>query len=82
MRPELAHRDAEGVAYRTLHGLGDADAAWLGERLNARRDVDAVTLHIGLAAEQHLADVDADAERDRLVVGMPHGFVTKLALDR
>ena len=82
LRSELAHRDAEGVAHRTLHGFRDADPAWLGERLNARRDVDAVTLHIGLAAEQHLADVDADAKGDRLVVGMPHGFVAELALDR
>ena len=81
LRSELAHRDAECVAHRTLHGLSDADSAWLGERLNSRRDVDAVTLHIGIAAEQYLADIDADAKRDRLVVGVPHGVVTKLALN-
>ena len=83
LRSELAHRDAESVAHRTLHGFGDADAAWLGERLNARRDVDAVALHIGLAAEQHLAEVDADAKRDRLVVvALPHRLVAEFALDR
>ena len=83
LRSELAHRDAESVAHRTLHGFGDTDSAWLGERLNARCDIDAVALHIGLAAEQHLADVDADAKRDRLVaVALPHRLVAEFALDR
>ena len=52
------------------------------ERLEARRDADAVTLDAGLAAEQHLADVDADAKRDRLVVALPHRLVAELPLDR
>src|SRR5919106_3326577 len=78
---ERAYRDAEGVAHGALHGVGDADAPWLSDCLKARRHIDAVPLHVGIAAKQHLADVDADAERDGLVIGMPDRVVAELALD-
>jgi hypothetical protein len=40
----------------------DQDAAWLGELLQAGGDVDAVAVDV-LAVDDHVAEVDADAER-------------------
>ena len=47
---------------------GDADAARLGQRLQPRGDIDAVAVDV-VAIGDHVAEVDADAEGDALVLG-------------
>src|SRR5579863_8127647 len=46
---------------------GETDAAWLGDALEPRRDVDAVAEDV-LAVDQHVAEMDADAIEDALVL--------------
>ena len=46
----------------------DADAAGLGERLEPRRQIDAVAIEIA-ALDDHIAEIDADAQEDVLIGG-------------
>jgi hypothetical protein len=64
---EVLQYDPELVAHRIAHGARDENATWLGQRLKARRDVDAVAVDV-VAFDDHVAEVDADAEFDAAVV--------------
>src|SRR5712692_6944391 len=51
----------ELVSYLLMDSTGDADAAWGGEALEARGDVDPVAVDL-FAIDDHVAEVDTDAE--------------------
>jgi hypothetical protein len=72
----LAHRLEREVELRLdliVDVARDADTARLGEALEARRDVDAVAVDV-VVLDDHVAEVDADAEPDTLL-GRPVRFV-------
>ena len=46
----------------------DADPARLGERLEPRRQIDAVAIEVA-ALDDHIAEIDADAQKDVLIGG-------------
>ena len=58
----------------------DADAAGIGQFLKARRDVDAVAVDV-VALDDHVAQVDADAERDAPILGYLGVALGHAALD-
>ena len=64
---QVLEHDAELVAHRIAHRARDEDAARIGERLEPRGDVDAVAVDV-VALDDHVAQVDADAELDAAVV--------------
>ena len=80
----LAHRlEAErdlglGVV---VDGAGDADFSGLGEPLETRGDVDPIAVDVALL-DDHVADVDADAERDAPVLGQLRLALGDALLDR
>ncbi len=49
------------MAHLLVDGCRDADAAWLREPVQPRRDVDAVSVDL-LSLNHHVPEVDADAE--------------------
>src|SRR5262245_39893656 len=51
-------------------GPGNEDAAWLGEGLETRRNVDPVSVEVA-ALEHHVAEIDADAKHDMAVAKLP-----------
>ena len=55
--------DVDAVADALVDDRGDANAAGLGQRLQARGDVDAVAVDV-VALDDDVAEIDADAERD------------------
>src|ERR1035437_9370003 len=57
---------AELIAYLIVHDAGNHDPAGVGQRLQARRHIDAVSENV-IAVENDVADIDADAEFDALV---------------
>src|ERR1035437_428398 len=57
---------AELIAYLIVHDAGNHDPAGVGQRLQARRHIDAVSENV-IAVENGVADIDADAEFDALV---------------
>ncbi len=59
--------------------VGYADAARLRQRLNAGRDIDAVTIN-AFRRRRGLAEIDADAKGDRLVVVVPNHLVLQFTL--
>ncbi len=61
MAAAIAKGEIELVPDLIVRRAGNGDAAGQSERLNARRDVDAVAEDV-LAIDDHIADVDADAE--------------------
>jgi hypothetical protein len=58
---DVAKADRHLVDHLLLHGARDADAAGSGERLQARRDIDAVAEEIALALDD-IAERHPDAE--------------------
>src|ERR1035437_858241 len=54
---------AELIAYLIVHDAGNHDPAGVGQRLQARRHIDAVSENV-IAVENDVADIDADAEFD------------------
>ena len=72
---EIFEGDIELAANILAHALGDADTAGLGERLEPRRDIDALAPHVA-AIDDNVADIEAHAELDppfRLYVGVALG---------
>ena len=63
----VAKRGVDPVADAFIDDGGDADAARLGERLEARGDVDAVAIDV-VAFDDHVAQIDADAQNDPRLV--------------
>ena len=53
----------QSLADLVAHGARDADAAGLGEHFEPRRDVDAVAKDV-VVLDDHVAEIDADAELD------------------
>ena len=60
---QILERDAEPVAGLIANGARDADAAGLGELLQARGHVHAIAEDVVVLAD-HVAEVDADAKAD------------------
>src|SRR5216683_297264 len=84
--PTILVAQRELVSYLLMDSTGDADAARVGETLEAGGDVDAVTVDL-LAVHHHVAEVDADTEfhpalgREIRVFGLQHGLDLDGALD-
>jgi hypothetical protein len=66
LRSQLLERVAELVDDLVAHDPADEDTARVGQRLQARGDVDAVAEDV-VAVDDDVADVDADAKRDPIV---------------
>ena len=67
----LAHvleRIGQLVADLVAHRPGNADPAGLGERFQARRDIDTVAEDV-VALGDHVTEVDADTKPDAPLVG-------------
>ncbi|MCY1234643.1 hypothetical protein D9M72_472310 [compost metagenome] len=62
------------------HDAGDRDAAGIGERLQARRDVDPVTIDV-LAIGDDIAEIDTDAINKTAVLGLLRFGYGHFALD-
>ena len=65
---EVAGRHRQLADHLVESGGGDHDAAGLGQAFQPGGDVDAVAVEI-VAVDQHVAQVDADAKADALVLG-------------
>ena len=59
---EVLEGRAHALADRALDGVGDGDAARLGDALQTRGDVDAVAVDRAVALLDHVAEMDADAK--------------------
>ena len=70
LRAEVLEGEAQLVEDLVAHDAADADAAGFGQRLQPRRDVDAIAEDV-VAVDDDVADIDADAELDALVGGTP-----------
>src|SRR5216683_1747448 len=76
----------ELVSYLLIDSTGDADAAGVGETLEARGDVDPVAVDL-LAIDHHVAEVHADTELHSAigwqirVLGLERGLDLDRALD-
>ena len=82
--PVLAHRlerEVELGLHLIVDVAGDADAARLGEALEARRDVHAVAEDVAVFQDD-VADVDADAVADAPVLGLGRLALGHGVLDR
>src|SRR6185312_4859475 len=79
----LVEAEVELARDLVVDARGDADAAGLGDALQARRDVHAVAEQI-VALHHHVAQVDADAECEPLLLGQRFvaGLQRRLDLDR
>ncbi len=66
--PLILERVGQLVADMVAHGPGNADAAGLGERFQARRDIDAVAKDVAVL-DDDVAEIDADAKPDAPLVG-------------
>ncbi len=70
----------ELVADLVAHHPRDADSTGLGQRLQSRSDVDAITVDV-VRLDNHVTEVDADTEGDPLVLGRFRIAVGHPALD-
>jgi len=61
LRAETVEADGQLVAHLLVNRRGNHDAAGLGEFLQPRRDVDAVTIDVGVV-DHHVSQIDADAK--------------------
>ena len=61
LRPHVLEAEIELVAHLVAHDAADIDPAGVGQRLDARGDVDAVAVDV-VAVDDDVADIDADAE--------------------
>ena len=66
--PEVLEAEIEAVLHVTEDAAGNADGAWLRERLQSRRHVHAVAKDVG-AVHDDLVEVDAHTELDPSVAG-------------
>src|SRR5207248_2067970 len=65
--PHVLERVGELVADLVAHHPRDADAARFGQCLQPRRDVDTVAVKV-VALDDHIAEIDPNAEGDALVI--------------
>jgi len=69
--PDLAairKADVNAIADAFVHDRRNADAPWLGQRLEPRGNVDAVAINI-VALDNDIAEIDADTQYYRLTQG-------------
>ena len=67
--PRGSKRELELALDLVEGGAGDHDAARLGQLLEPGGDVYAVAVDVAVALDDHVAQVDADAEADAPVLG-------------
>ena len=70
------------AAHRAVNGVGNRDAARLGQALQPRCDVDTVAIHRAVGLLDHIPQVDADAKAHAAVLGHRLGQGVDLLLDR
>ena len=63
-RAEIARRDIAPPLHQPIRLLGQADASWLANAFETRRDIDAIAHQIAVGFLGHVAKVNADAEVD------------------
>ena len=68
LRAEILEREAQLVEDLIAHDAADADSAGLGQRFEARRDIDAIAEDV-VAVDDDVADIDADPKIETLVGG-------------
>ena len=66
---EIGERHLQLVAHLPVRVFRKANAARLADRLQPRRDVDAVAHEVAVALLDDVAEMDADADLDALVSG-------------
>ena len=71
--------DVDAIADAFVDDRGDADAAGLGQRLQPRGDVDAVAVDV-VALDDHVAEIDADAQHDRRLAQALHPATGSLSV--
>ena len=59
----ILEANVDPIADALVDDRGDADPAGLGERLQARRDVDAIAIDV-VVFNDDIAEIDADSEHD------------------
>ena len=77
---DIIERDVDLAANLPMGVVGDADAARLGDSLEARRDIDTIAENI-VVVDDDVADMDADAEFDPEVRGHVDIALGHCALD-
>ena len=80
LRPKIVPTDIDLAANLPIGIVGDADTARLGDALEPRGDVDAVAEDI-VVVDDDVADVDADAKFDPLVLRHVGVLLGHAALD-
>ncbi len=80
VRAEVLEPGLQLRLHLVVDGAGDPDSAGIGDTLQARRDVDAVAMDV-VAFDDHVAQINADAEDDPLVVGLIGGAFRHAFLD-
>ena len=65
LRTQILEIEVDFVGDLFVYDLRDVDAAWLGERLDPRRDVDAVAEDVAVLGDD-VAEIDPDPQRDAL----------------
>src|SRR5215470_4005589 len=65
---QIIEREGQLVADLVADDTGDADDTGLSQRFQSRRDIDAVAKDVA-ALGDYVAEIDADAKFDALVVG-------------
>ena len=68
--------NVDPIADALVDDRGDADAARLGQRLQARGDVDAIAVNV-VAFDDHVAKIDANSEND---LWLAQGFIRQGAV--
>ena len=61
---EIGRRDIAPPLHEPIRLLGQADASWLANAFETRRDIDAIAHQIAVGFLGHVAKVNADAEDD------------------
>ena len=78
--PRVLEHEVELVADIFAHRARHRDPAGLGDAFDPRRDIDPVAENV-VALDDHVAEIDADAELDPPVLGNVGVAVAHLALD-
>ena len=77
---DIVKSKRQPVTYVVADRTRDADAAWLGQSLQSRRDVDAVAIDV-VTIGYHIAKINSGAEGDALVFGCRCVTVDHCSLD-
>ena len=63
---QILEDEGQPVAHMFVHGIGDEHPAGIGQGLDPRGDIDAVAIEV-VALDDHVAEIDADAQLDAVV---------------